>query len=277
MLWLPPPPPCCILEQESPADGHAHTPPVHSPTAPAFPGPPHRVSNPATLGALGSPKRPSLTSSAATSPNGAPSLASQLAAADTSPPAAPKTPGAAPPRTPSSTGLRAVRPPPRSPAGRVNAGNSSGGSGGSGGPGSRAGTPQVGSRAASRGGSQKGLLLPAKSKTQPAMELAAAVAEARAQPQAESRPGTADTQPGPLIGVSQVEHVDGTAEACALCGRVPAVRDAVHRLPCLHCFHDACLERWMGERARECPTCGASADGAAKVDHTLASALGVPH
>ena len=47
------------------------------------------------------------------------------------------------------------------------------------------------------------------------------------------------------------EHFE---EECSICLATLRPGDVVRRLPCKHCFHQPCIDRWLTQKAR-CPLC----------------------
>ena len=67
------------------------------------------------------------------------------------------------------------------------------------------------------------------------------------------------------------------APTCAVCLEDPTPRQLVRELPCKHCFHKKCIDRWF-RASSVCPTCRANVGPPPRVDvadRGRANALGV--
>mmetsp|Transcript_85760 Transcript_85760/g.135448 ORF Transcript_85760/g.135448 Transcript_85760/m.135448 type:complete len:223 (+) Transcript_85760:55-723(+) len=47
---------------------------------------------------------------------------------------------------------------------------------------------------------------------------------------------------------------------CSICLDEMSCETCVVRLPCSHCFHEECIEKWLTEKSHACPVCNAAVD-----------------
>ena len=45
-----------------------------------------------------------------------------------------------------------------------------------------------------------------------------------------------------------------SSEDCSICLKVPKEKDIIHKLPCKHIFHKACIVKWLS-KINTCPLC----------------------
>ena len=45
-----------------------------------------------------------------------------------------------------------------------------------------------------------------------------------------------------------------SSEDCSICLKVPKEKDIIHKLPCKHIFHKACIVEWLS-KINTCPLC----------------------
>ena len=53
---------------------------------------------------------------------------------------------------------------------------------------------------------------------------------------------------------------DGTPLSCSICLEEVAVGDSLRTLPCMHTYHQQCVDKWLSEKAA-CPVCQRSVKG----------------
>ena len=62
---------------------------------------------------------------------------------------------------------------------------------------------------------------------------------------------------GAVLRASRVYGLPGDSQ-CAVCQSELERTDSVRMLPCRHCYHRECIDPWLTQRSRCCPTCRAS-------------------
>lgn len=55
--------------------------------------------------------------------------------------------------------------------------------------------------------------------------------------------------------ISRVIASGGEMEACPICFESFIDQESVRRLPCLHLFHTTCVDSWLQNRKKACPSC----------------------